>query len=158
MRSIRSTPRRCGPGARRWWAKASDHLCTARLPEMKKAARVRRPFLSVSREGQPPFSHFAMKLFFAAPDSGLPSALTALVAHESARHFFMKDVFAAPASALPSLPTALLSQVSCAKAAPPANVAIIAASIMPLIIWLPLPCLQRLKLTSKTRRDQGEYS
>jgi hypothetical protein len=69
----------------------------------------------------------------------LPSALTALVAHVSVMHFFMKDVFAAPASGLPSLPTALLSQVSCAKAAPPANVAITAASNMPLIISLSLP-------------------
>jgi hypothetical protein len=33
----------------------------------------------------------------------------------------------------------LLSQVSCAKAAPPANVAINAASNMPLIISLSLP-------------------
>jgi hypothetical protein len=81
-----------------------------------------------------------MKLFFAAPDSGLPSALTALVAQLSAIHFFMKDVFAAPASAFPSLPTALLSQVSCAKAAPPANVAINAASNMLLII-LVLPSI-----------------
>ena len=111
---------------------------------------MRRPFIFASREVQPPFSHFAMKLFFAAPESGLPSALTALVAHKSAMHFFMKDVFAAPARGLPSLPTALLSQVSCAKAAPPANVAINAASNMPLIISLSLPCLQRLKLTSKT--------
>jgi hypothetical protein len=79
------------------------------------------------------------ELFFAAPESGLPSALTALVAHVSVMHFFMKDVFAAPASGLPSLPTALLSQVSCAKAAPPANVAITAASNMPLIISLSLP-------------------
>src|SRR6201992_2666621 len=99
-----------------------------------------------------------MKLVFAAPESGLPSALTALVAQLSAMHFFMKDVFAAPASALPSLPTALLSQVSCAKAAPPANVAITAASTMPLIISMSLPCLQRLKLSPKTQRDQAEYS
>src|ERR1700722_1384599 len=81
-----------------------------------------------------------MKLFLAAPDSGLPSALTALVAQESAMHFFMNDVFAAPASALPSLPTALLSQVSCAKTAPPANVAINAASNMLLIIVFSLGC------------------
>src|ERR1700689_1214780 len=77
-----------------------------------------------------------MKLFFAAPDSGLPSALTSLVAQLSVIHFFMKDVFAAPARALPSLPTALLSHVSCAKAAPPANVAINAASNMLLIIYV----------------------
>ena len=76
-----------------------------------------------------------MKLFFAAPDSGLPSALIALLAQESAMHFFIKDVFAAPARALPSLPTALLSHDSCAKAAPPANVAINAASNMPLTFF-----------------------
>src|SRR5580658_9256652 len=81
-----------------------------------------------------------MKLFFAAPESGLPSALTALVAHESAMHFFMKDVFAAPASALPSLPTALVSQLSSAKAAPPANTAIKPANNMVLIIVLSLGC------------------
>jgi len=43
-----------------------------------------------------------MKLFFAAPESGLPSLLTALVAHASTLHFFMKLVFAAPVSGLPS--------------------------------------------------------
>ena len=68
-----------------------------------------------------------MKLFLAAPDSGLPSALTALVAQESAMHFFMNEVFAAPASALPSLPTALLSQLSSAMAEPTAKVASTAA-------------------------------
>jgi len=49
-----------------------------------------------------------MKLVFAAPESGLPSWLTALVAQVSTMHFFMNEVFAAPASALPSLPTALV--------------------------------------------------
>jgi len=81
-----------------------------------------------------------MKLFFAAPESFLPSALTALLAQLSFMHFFMNDVFAAPASALPSLLTALLSQVSCAKAAPPANVAMNAASNM-LRIILVLPSM-----------------
>ena|ERR1700733_3706953 len=90
------------------------------------------------RAAYAPFSHFAMELFFAAPESGLPSALTALAAQVSVMHFFMKDVFAAPARGLPSLPTALLSQVSCAKAAPPANVAINAASNM-LLIMVVLP-------------------
>ena len=61
--------------------------------------------------GQAPFSHFFMKLVFAAPESGLPSWLTALVAQVSAMHFFMNEVLAAPASGLPYLPTALLSQV-----------------------------------------------
>jgi hypothetical protein len=83
-------------------------------------------------QAQAPFSHFFMKLVFAAPASGLPSELTALVAQESAMHFFMNDVFAAPASALPSLPTALLSHVSCAIAVPTAKIAIIAARNTPL--------------------------
>src|SRR4029077_19640509 len=79
--------------------------------------------VSVARGGdQAPFSHFFMKLVFAAPESGLPSWLTALVAQVSAMHFLMDAVLAAPASGLPSLPTALLSQVSCASAAPPANI------------------------------------
>src|SRR5258707_2707665 len=88
---------------------------------------IRRLFfftVSVARGGdQVPFSHFFMKLVFAAPESGLPSWLTALVAQGSAVHFFMNEGLAAPASGLPSFPTALLSQVSCARAAPPANVA-----------------------------------
>jgi hypothetical protein len=88
------------------------------------------------RKAYAPFSHFAMELFLAAPDNGLPSALTAFAAQLSARHFFMNDVLAAPASALPSLPTALLSQVSCAIAVPAANVAIIAAKNMALIMFL----------------------
>src|ERR1700743_3355946 len=85
-----------------------------------------------------PFSHFFRKLVLAAPESGLPSALTALVSQESAIHFFMNDVFAAPASALPSLPTALASQLSCAMAEPAAKVAIIAASKTRLIMSLSL--------------------
>src|ERR1700676_1261734 len=79
--------------------------------------------------GYVPISHFFMKLVLAAPASGLPSALIALVVQVSAMHFFMNEVFAAPASGLPSLPTALVSQVSCAKAAPPANAVTNAANI-----------------------------
>src|SRR6476661_5871927 len=86
--------------------------------------------LTVSQAAQAPFSHFFMKLVFAAPESGLPSWLTALVAQVSAMHFFMNEVLAAPASGLPSLPTALLSQVSCARAAPPANITTNAANII----------------------------
>src|ERR1700754_3760726 len=72
-----------------------------------------------------------MKLFLAAPESFLPSELTALVSQASWLHFFMNEVFAAPASALPSLPTALVSQdASCAKAEPAAKVATMAARIM----------------------------
>jgi len=69
-------------------------------------------------------SHFAMKLFFAAPLSALPSDPTALGAHASRLHFAMKLFFAAPASGLPSFPTALLSHVPgnpCAAAEPIAN-------------------------------------
>jgi hypothetical protein len=66
--------------------------------------------------------HFFMKLFLAAPDSGLPSALTALPSQASCLHFFTKLVLAAPDRGLPS-ETALLSQdcaaaVLTAKAAP----------------------------------------
>ncbi len=74
-----------------------------------------------------PTSHFFMKLFLAAPASGLPSEPTALGAQASSLHFFMNEVLAAPASGLPSLPTALLSQVSWANAEPAAKVATIAA-------------------------------
>ena len=66
-----------------------------------------------------------MEAVFAAPESFLPSALTALASQASCVHFFMKEVLAAPASGLPSLPTALASQdASCAKAEPAAKVAI----------------------------------
>src|ERR1700760_3571189 len=107
-----------------------------------------------------PFSHLAMKLFLAAPESGLPSALTALGAQASAAHFFMYEVLAAPASGLPSLPTALLSQVSCAIADPAAKVAIIAARNTVLIIgFLQNPdfCYppKRRELTASSTPDQG---
>jgi hypothetical protein len=83
-----------------------------------------------------------MKLVFAAPESGLPSELTALVAQLSAMHFFMNEVFAAPASGLPSFPTALLSHVSCASAAPPANTVTNAANMIFLSMVLSLAWLQ----------------
>src|SRR5258708_36467395 len=89
-------------------------------------------------EDQAPCSHFFMKLVLAAPASGLPSWLTALVAEESAMHFFMNDVFAAPASALPSLPTALVSQESSANAEPAANVASTATRNIRFIMGLSL--------------------
>src|ERR1700726_4498572 len=96
-----------------------------------------------------------MKLFFAAPESGLPSALTALAAQVSAIHFFMKDVFAAPASALPSLPTALLSQVSCARAAPPAKVAMNAANNTLRSMFFSLVWFQRSHFIPAASFDQG---
>src|SRR3569832_1211922 len=70
-----------------------------------------------------------MKLFLAAPESGLPSLLTALPAQASALHFFRKLVLAAPESALPSLPPALLSQ-DCAMAEPAALVVLLCACWM----------------------------
>src|SRR4051794_2530001 len=129
-----SSPRRRGfglaggtsPGMRSSWSNCS-----------LKQQRIQR-----SRERVPPYapiSHFFMKLFLAAPASGLPSEPTALGAHASALHFFMNDVFAAPASALPSLPTALLSQVSSARAEPAAKVARIAARKIRFIMCLPEP-------------------
>src|SRR5262245_64095909 len=56
-----------------------------------------------------------MKLFLAAPYSGLPSLLTALASQASFLHFFTKLVLAAPWAGLPSAAIALLSQV-CAVA------------------------------------------
>jgi hypothetical protein len=57
------------------------------------------------------FWHFAMKLFLAAPLSGLPSDPIALGSQASRLHFATKLVLAAPASGLPSFDTALLSHV-----------------------------------------------
>src|SRR5215471_16801697 len=88
-----------------------------------------------------------MKLFLAAPESFLPSALTALVSQASWLHFFMNEVFAAPASALPSLPTALASQeASCAKAEPAAKVAMMAAKKIRFMGCLPKRKVERLEL------------
>src|SRR5882757_6933350 len=79
-----------------------------------------------------------MKLFLAAPASGLPSELTAFGEQASRLHFFTNAVLAAPASGLPSLLTALASQLSvagaCASAAPIANTEIKAASAIRFII------------------------
>ena len=61
------------------------------------------------------FWHFFIKLFFAAPLSGLPSLLTAFGSQDSFLHFFTNAVFAAPASGFPSLPSARASQALCAK-------------------------------------------
>jgi hypothetical protein len=52
-----------------------------------------------------PLSHFFMKLFFAAPDSGFPSLLTA----DSSQHFFIELILAAPLRGFPSLLTALVA-------------------------------------------------
>jgi hypothetical protein len=89
------------------------------------------------RDGYASFSHFAMKLFFAAPESALPSLLTALPSHASFLHLFTKLVFAAPASALPSLVTAFVSQVACAIAEPTAKVMIKAARMIRFTLRLP---------------------
>src|SRR5262245_38420078 len=94
-----------------------------------------------------------MKLLLAAPESFLPSALTALPSQASALHFFMNEVFAAPASALPSLPTALVSQ-DCANAVPPANVAMTAARIIRFIGPLPSKSVQNWTF-EKTRSING---
>src|SRR5262245_43109448 len=71
-----------------------------------------------------------MKLFLAAPESFLPSELTAFGAHASRLHFFRKLLSAAPASGLPFLSIALLAHVSCAMAGPIAKAAIMAAKII----------------------------
>jgi hypothetical protein len=64
-----------------------------------------------------------MKLFFAAPLSGLPSDPIALGAQVSRLHFVRKAVRAAPARSRPSFPIALLSHVpgACAAAEPIEN-------------------------------------
>src|SRR5262245_23843387 len=79
---------------------------------------------------QASLSHFFMKLFLAAPESFLPSELTAFGAHASRLHFFRKLLSAAPASGLPFLSIALLAHVSCAMAGPIAKAAIMAAKII----------------------------
>src|SRR6185312_12225222 len=97
-----------------------------------------------------------MNEFLAAPESGLPSALTAFVEQLSAMHFFMNEALAAPASALPSLPTALLSQLSCANAAPPANATTRPASMIFLSIVVSRgKRLQCLDLILDDRSRQG---
>src|SRR5262249_17039276 len=58
-----------------------------------------------------------MKLFFAAPLSGLPSDPMALGAHTSRLHFARKEVRAAPASSRPFFPIALFSLFPAACAA-----------------------------------------
>src|SRR6516225_3639070 len=82
--------------------------------------------------------HFVMKLFFAAPLSGLPSDPTALGAQASRLHLARKAVRAAPASSRPSFPTALLSHVpgACAAAEPMANTVNKTASISRVIFTL----------------------
>jgi hypothetical protein len=74
-------------------------------------------------------SHFAMKLLFAAPLSGLRSDPIAFGVHASRLHLAMKLFFAAPTSGLPFFPTALLSHVSCPAAEPIANAITSAAYI-----------------------------
>src|SRR4051812_45350707 len=108
-----------------------------------------------SRSGQAPTSHFFIKLFLAAPASGLPSAPTALGVQASALHFFMNEVLAAPASALPSLPTALLSQVSSAKAEPAAKVATIAARKIRFIMGVSLGQNYRADWSRESWRNQA---
>src|SRR5437016_2704115 len=76
-----------------------------------------------------------MKLFLAAPASGLPSELTALGSHASRLHFFRKLLSAAPASAFPFLSTALLAQVApCESAGPTASATTMAAKRIRFIV------------------------
>src|SRR5262245_289241 len=83
-----------------------------------------------------------MKLFLAAPYSGLPSLLTALASQASFLHFFTKLVLAAPWSGLPSALTALLSQ-DCAIAALRAKQVIKAARMIRFIIVPPFDFCHR---------------
>src|SRR3984893_7532941 len=76
---------------------------------------------------QASLAHFRIKLFLAAPESFLPSALTAFGKHDSRLHFLRKLLSAAPASGLSFLSTALLAHVSCAIAGPIAKAVIMTA-------------------------------
>jgi len=78
-----------------------------------------------------------MKLFLAAPESFLPSELTAFGSHVSRLHFFRKLLSAAPARGLPFLSIALLAHVSCAIAGPIAKAAINAAKTLRFMDFLP---------------------
>src|SRR4051794_5740230 len=51
-------------------------------------------------EGYAPRSQLFIKLFLAAPDSGLPSLLIALGSQASRLHLFTKEVLAAPRKSL----------------------------------------------------------
>src|SRR6201982_2071743 len=80
-----------------------------------------------------------MKLFFAAPLSGLPFDPFAWGAPASRLHFARKEVRAAPASSRPFFPIALLSHVpgACAAAEPRANAVSKTASISRVIFCSP---------------------
>src|ERR1700675_552540 len=93
-------------------------------------SRLKRGCDSFFRDDYASFSHFVIKLFFAAPESGLPSLLNALPSQASFLHLFTKLFFAAPVSGLLSLLIALLSQVACAIAEPAAKAKIKAARIV----------------------------
>ena len=89
-----------------------------------------------------------MKLFFAAPESFLPSALTAFGSHASRLHFFRKLLSAAPARGLPFLSTALVAHVSCAIAGPSAKAAISQARrirFMDFLLLVNLPFIAKLQ-------------
>src|SRR5450432_4256993 len=75
-----------------------------------------------------------MTASLAAPESGLPSLLTALPSQASALHFLTKAVLAAPESGLPSLLMALASQLA-AMADPAANDEITSARIIRFIVF-----------------------
>src|SRR5262249_38427835 len=89
------------------------------------------------------FSHLVMKLFRAAPLSGLPSEPTALGVQASFLHLVIDAVLAAPESGLPSALTALAAQLSgagagaCATATPIANTETKAANAIR-FMWLSL--------------------
>jgi hypothetical protein len=88
-----------------------------------------------------------MKLFFAAPESFLPSALTAFGSHASRLHFFRKLLSAAPARGLPFLSTALVAHVSCAIAGQSAKAAIIPARrirFMDFLLLVNLPFIAKI--------------
>jgi uncharacterized membrane protein len=88
------------------------------------------PLLHVKLQALASFSHFLMKLFLAAPASGLPFLSMALAAQAGAAaalvsfsHFLMELALAAPARGLPFLSMALASQVAPAAGAAAAGAA-----------------------------------
>src|SRR5262249_20631633 len=105
------------------------------------------------------FSHFCMKLFFAAPARALPFLSTALVEQASRLHFRTKLVFAAPVSAFPFLSTALLRQVSCATATlkpSVANTSVIRSFCIGILLSITLPA--RIPTIAMGRRSGGRHN
>ena len=101
---------KCGP-----WSGSYGPSWTASYRRRRREAELKKRFLTFdfgsheTTHYQASLSHFCMKLFLAAPESFLPSALTAFGSHASRLHFFRKLLRAAPAKGLPFL------SIACAR-------------------------------------------